>query len=618
MLRGISNKKLGLLFLSVFVLVVWNLSDYDVFGEDYGAGISRDSTNESLINQSSDKVDYFIRKKLNQMTSKGAELQGEVKPSAPLNYSSMTPTDSENKIQVYIRVHTLGPDVKSILESYGAIVEIINENLKIIQAWIPQDQLYEIAQLSFVKRISEPAYGVPRRSHKSSAHASPLSGGVTTEGDAILRADVLRATGLNDRGATVGVISDGVTSRATSIASGDLPSNLTVLRVGSGDEGTALLEIIYDIAPGAELAFCGPPTGTSMEFIACVNDLAGVFGADIIVDDFSFYKEPYFEDGPVARAVKNILPNRVYVAGAGNDGKRHYTGNFIATNTLGITKNGAPVSEHNFGLASGGVAFPTLDVTLGPGDTTNIILQWNDPFGGSVNDYDLHVYNSSGVVIDSSQAVQNGDDDPFEYLSLTNNNSSIETFKIAVTKVSGAEDKQIKLFVWFPAVLSEYAVSAGSIFGHAAVSGVLATGAINAADPGNDTIADYSSQGPVEIFFPARETRRKPDVTAIDCVSITGAGGFPPASPGTFCGTSAAAPHVAGVAALLIGGSASTDQANEAIKIKAVDLGSAGFDNIFGYGRVDAYAAGKALHMLPQPQNDDGKGSGTCFISTVK
>ena len=159
-------------------------------------------------------------------------------------------------------------------------------------------------------------------------------------------------------------------------------------RAGSGDEGTAMLEIIYDIAPGAELAFCGP--ATSLEMIDCVNDLADVFGADIIVDDLGFYDEPYFEDGPVALAVKAILPNRVYVSAAGNDGKKHYTGNFIGSNTLGLTKDGVPVSEHNFGLASGGAADPTLDVTVGPGATIRIFLQWNDPFGGSANDYDLH------------------------------------------------------------------------------------------------------------------------------------------------------------------------------------------------------------------------------------
>ena len=52
----------------------------------------------------------------------------------------------------------------------------------------------------------------------------------------------------------------------------------------------------------------------------------------------------------------------------------------------------------------------------------------------------------------------------------------------------------------------------------------------------------YSSLGPTI------DGRTKPDVSGIDGVSVTGAGGF----PRTFFGTSAAAPHVAGIAALVL------------------------------------------------------------------
>jgi subtilisin family serine protease len=623
MLKKSCTTKMCRFFLSIFTLIAFNLADHDVFCENGGTGVSRGSTKQPLIDSTYDKIDYFLQKRLSQTASKRSELQGEAAFRATLNSSGMTPSDSDEKIQVYIHVHSIEPNVKSVLESYDAIIEITNENLKIIQACIPQDQVYQIAQLLFVKRISNPSYAVFRDSNNAPAHRSLQSGRVITEGDAILRANEVRARGLNGSGAKVGVITDGVTSRDSSIASGDLPISLdnNILREGSGDEGTALLEIVYDIAPGAELAFCG--VATSLEMIQCVNDLANIFGADIIVDDVAFYNEPYFEDGPVAQAVKNILPNRVYVAAAGNEINRHYTGTFIGTQALRITKNGELVSEHNFGLASGRSADSTLDVTLSPGETISIFLQWNDLFGGSASDYDLYVYNSSGEIIGRSEAIQDGDDDPFEALLGWKHNKDVpETYKIAVTKFFG-EDKQIKLFILTTAVLSEYAVPAGSIFGHPAVSGVLATAAIHAADPGNDTIAEDCSQGPVEIFFPSRETRQKPDVTAIDCVSITGAGGFPV----PFCGTSAAAPHVAGVAALLVGGSASTDQANQVIKSSSVDLGAVDFDNIFGYGRVDAFSAAQVLNLIPssfppskppEPQNDNGKGSGTCFISIIK
>jgi hypothetical protein len=141
--------------------------------------------------------------------------------------------------------------------------------------------------------------------------------------------------------------------------------------------------------------------------------------------------------------------------------------------------------------------------------------------------------------------------------------------------------------------LAEYRVSAGSIFGHPAVLGVLAVGAIDALDPGNDDIERFSSHGPARIFFPTRQTRDKPDLTAVDGVSISGAGGLP--SP--FFGTSASAPHVAGVAALLRSAfpNATAAQVRAALAVSAVDLGTPGVDPIFGAGRVDALAAAAEL-----------------------
>jgi hypothetical protein len=72
---------------------------------------------------------------------------------------------------------------------------------------------------------------------------------------ALHRADVAQRFGLNGRGQRVGAMSDGVTSLAESVAKGELPADVKVIDPGSGDEGTGMLEIVHDQAPGAKLLF---------------------------------------------------------------------------------------------------------------------------------------------------------------------------------------------------------------------------------------------------------------------------------------------------------------------------------------------------------------------------
>ena len=83
----------------------------------------------------------------------------------------------------------------------------------------------------------------------------------------------------------------------------------------------------------------------------------------------------------------------------------------------------------------------------------------------------------------------------------------------------------------------------------------------------------------------------------------------------TMSGTSMAAPHAAGAVALLLGAGVSdtngngivNDEVRSLLQSTAVDLGTAGFDNYFGYGRINVEAAlvTLATGSIPTPPRFD-------------
>ena len=126
----------------------------------------------------------------------------------------------------------------------------------------------------------------------------------TSEGDVAHRASSARRThSVNGSGIGIGVISDGIALLDERQASGDLPDRVTVLpeQAGYGLEGTAMLEIIHDLAPGAELYFASA-LGGQAQMAANIEALCEA-GADVIVDDIGYHRERVFQDDIVAQGV---------------------------------------------------------------------------------------------------------------------------------------------------------------------------------------------------------------------------------------------------------------------------------------------------------------------------
>ena len=97
------------------------------------------------------------------------------------------------------------------------------------------------------------------------------------------------------------------------------------------DEGRAILQIVYDIAPKSKLCFATAFTG-EVQFAANILKLADPKGpckANVIDDDVGYSNEPFFSDGVVALAVDQVKADGVaYFSSAGNDNSGNYSATF--------------------------------------------------------------------------------------------------------------------------------------------------------------------------------------------------------------------------------------------------------------------------------------------------
>ncbi len=326
--------------------------------------------------------------------------------------------------------------------------------------------------------------------------------------------------------------------------------------------------------------------------IAVIDWMTNTINCDIICDDLGFPADPYFEDGDLAKRVREAVQvnEKLYVSSAGNGANKHYQGGFV--------DSGSGFHDHDFREGTG--VNTGLNFFVPAGTEITVVLQWDDPIGSSINDYDLYLDDNVSI-LDASELPQNGDDDPLEVVSWTNNTGSDVQVDVDIVKFSGIA-KTLELFA-FGAVeaLDDDATMTDSVYGHKAVEEVISVAAIDSSDPGLDTIESFSSRGPSTISFPSPQIRQTSFITAVDGVMVTGAGGFP--SP--FFGTSAAAPHVAAIVALMLQKNPNLLPAEimSILSSSSSDRGVNGFDISFGNGLINALSAIEGVNELPTAGN---------------
>ncbi|MCB0666664.1 MAG: S8 family serine peptidase [Saprospiraceae bacterium] len=634
-----------------FIALLVVLSNTTAFSQDLTAKAQRalqsleEDKDSRMAHQRKISSQLLFKIKMNRgedLTSEVSRLQVDI----PLNDQGLV------KVNIHAQVTQ---DLLTSIRSAGGQILHSSENFGRITAEIPLDRIEDIARIQEIhhidawlppinnSKISElisknlPHSGSPKTPLKLPPMLQPFGlgmiGAVTSEGDVTHQANLVRSDyNIDGSGVKIGVISDSYdqlspgSGAVNDILNGDLPGPgnpngytqpVQVLsdHQGGTDEGRAMLQIIHDLVPAAELYFATAFGGEAV-FAQAILDLRNS-GCDVIVDDVSYLGEPVFQDGLIAQSVNTVVAGgALYFSSAGNSGNLNdgtsgvWEGDFV---NGGISSEG---EIHSFGAQN----YNTIAADQA---NATIVLKWSDPYGSSANDYDMFITDASGNnVIAVSNNVQDGDDFPIEFIS--GNRTAGE--RIYIIKKIGAPNRALHLNT----NRGRLGIgTAGQVFGHNAglnTISVAATPASNVVPAGttsgpfpapfnaSNKVELFSSDGPRRIFYnpdgmeitPGNllfatnggTNLQKPDITAADGV-VTSFFGAPLLGNFYFFGTSAAAPHAAAIAGLIksISPTLGAQTIKDLLFNSAIDIEDPGIDRDAGRGIIMAKSAIELLGL---------------------
>ena len=428
------------------------------------------------------------------------------------------------------------------------------------------------------------------------------------------------------------------------------------------DEGRAILQIVHAIAPGASLSFY-TAVNSEADFANGIITLAQK-GAKVIDDDVGYPDEPFFQDGEVAQAINTVAAQGVvYFSSAGNDGHLSYEN---TAPKFSVAGTGSQAGEMllNFD-PSGATSTTTLPLSipkLFPGEFIYLVVEWDQPFvtgssnsGGSSSAIDLCLQGAGADLVTDNNSYPNAVTctgassigmDPVQFIIIGNPaNASGYTSATNVTLTIGLQNGttvpgRIKFVLEDDGagsvINSPFNTNSPTIQGHPSAATAAAVGAafyLDTPQCGTTPAAleSYSSAGGDPILFDTNGNRlatpvirQKPDFVGPDGVnntmlgdsqtittSITGCEDHPFDIPSSqikffpnFYGTSAAAPHAAAAAALMLQANPALTptQIITALQTSALAMGTSSsgrYDYNDGHGFVQVDAAFAQLPAAP-------------------
>jgi subtilisin family serine protease len=420
-----------------------------------------------------------------------------------------------------------------------------------VSATVPRSALTALAGSAGVSDVAPAVEAVP----------DAVSEGVAKSGASTWLNATPATTGA---GVTVAIVDTGFGNLSAEVAAGALPAGTTVSPLNNGcsnvnntEHGTAVAEIVHQMAPSAKLQlYCiGDTTG----FRQAEQDIVSR-GIPIVNSSLSFPGDSRGDgSGDATSAAATVQAARkagvLWIASAGNNGQDHWSGTFADSDRDGYTDLNGTTSTNE----SDAVVVP-------PGQSGTAYLSWDQwpqssapvtlvatPYKCDPSGCQTSLVLTACPVGNSCSVAQPSGSRPVLSLNLPNNTTS-NNFEWVIQVKQGSGTPAVRYDLTYyrdvgPSLLSvsnSSRAAAGSVDSPASSPYALAVGAANVS---NNSLEPYSSQGPTI------DRRVKPDITGFDNVS-TSLDQF-----SSFSGTSAGAPHVAGAAALIKSANSNLDAA---------------------------------------------------------
>ncbi|MGX7680269.1 S8 family serine peptidase [Jatrophihabitans sp. DSM 45814] len=496
---------------------------------------------------------------------------------AHLDPTLQQPSAGGPDAQVAVTVTGTAARIPAALKSVGS--HALSSTHGRVTAYVPRHRLADLAKASGVSQVA-PA-------KRAYSDAAP----VTAESVAKSNASLLQAAGQAGAGVKVAIVDAGFSNLASEQTAGNLPTggNLVLKNedctnannqpsVDTAQHGTAVAEIIHQMAPQAQLYLYCVQFDTG--FAQAGQDIVSAGDIKIVNSSLGFPADSRGgnDTGPAGSAVDTVHTARqagvLWIESAGNSGVDHW-GNSSFTTYRPFSQNG-----FNFVNLDGGSTIQSAEdiVLVPPSQQAEFVLQWNKWPTDTTTDVSLNYDKYQCPAATASNPCPNAGNASYMGTSTISTSPSGSTpvrdsgivdsspmtagrylmYIVYLTYTGALPAVRYDLTYWgdvSPNALSCLSVngngSCGAYDSRAYLHSITQPAsspdamAVGAADVGTSSLEPFSSRGP------NLDGSLKPDITAYDGVSSNLPEFGSRSSGGGFYGTSAAAPNVAGAAALV-------------------------------------------------------------------